>query len=268
MVVNQDSNTHWFDEEDELPKKCRQVAHRAAKREAGKLRYGQQSFLDNPDFEDIKADANQIMRECCHSTASPEEAIRKFNKSRLQLMDRQSERVSAGPITQTNYSLRRISSIYGAAEKAYPNDPKMQELARQEMVSGLTPNMQDAWHAHHAIVVELNKPVGNSDSDLTHEDVIAAPSAIGSDGEVRSFVDNLLDDAGVTEELKLVASIWFDSDGLTPQRQVMERYNELTGSTRSLGWTNQRVAEIRQIIGSWADANRRLKNDEPIPPVC
>ena len=148
---------------------------------------------------------------------------------------------------------------FGEAERAYPNNPAMQQKAREHLASKFSSNMKAAWDAYNATVLYFQQPVSSSDEgDMTVEDTLPDHVFHTSDAEVRSLVDHLLEDADCDDDHKLIAAIWYDGDEKTPYREVQRRFNELTGNTRSLGWTASRINRIEEVLLAWGTANRRL----------
>ena len=225
---------------------------------------GQLSWTDHPDRDDMYQASMMLWDSCAAKTPNEQRCRALFRASRQQLLDDRNENlpVSSGPFPFTNHQHRTIMRTFGEAERAYPNNPAMQQKAREHLASTFSPNMKAAWDAYNATVLYFQQPVSNSDEgDMTVEDTIADTTFHSSDTEVRNIVDHLLEEAGCDDDHKLIAAIWYDGEERTPYREVQRRFNELTGNTRSLGWTASRIKKIEGVLLAWGTAVRRLAKE-------
>ena len=254
----------WFLAADPLPPKLMQMVRNQTRTVLRRSAQGHLPWEAHPDADAVYSHGVEIATQCCLEAANLNEAIRFYNRRKRRMAyDRRHNILSDSIFSFTDYQLAKIRSIYARAEELYPNDPNKQQAARQHMVDQLTMNMQAAWQAYHSNVISLNEPssLTASDHSGSMEEVIADPATAVPDSEVRHFINHLLADAGLGDEHQLIATIWFDDGEPATQRETMQRYNELTGSTMSLGTVNSRISDIKVVLEEWGNAYRRLSKD-------
>jgi hypothetical protein len=235
----------------------------ATKYGLGRTSRNELPWTEHPDRDDMHQAASILWDSCAAKTPNEQACRALFRVSRQQLLDNRNENlpVSSGPFPFTNHQHRTIMRTFGEAERAYPNNPAMQQKAREHLASAFSPNMKAAWDTYNATVLYFQQPVSDSDEgDMTVEDTIADTTFHSSDTEVRNIVDHLLEEAGCDDDHKLIASIWYDGEERTPYREVQRRFNELTGNTRSLGWTASRIKKIEGVLLAWGTAVKRLRD--------
>ena len=256
-----ESSTPWFVKGDPLPPRLEQLCLQKSKRVIKRTALG--SYIpweEHPDKDAVWNDAFEIAYNCALQGRSESEAIRFFHtRSRRLAHNRRKSILSDSVFSFTDYQMQRIRSIYAKAADSFPGRPDMQAKAREQMVDNETAMMQDAWRAYHANVVSFDQPSSIDDDSVSMAEVIADGPWRGKDSEVRSFLDQIVDDAGLSDEHRLIASIWFHESDPEPQREVMQRFNELTGNTRSLGWINSRIQDIKEVVEQWGVAHKGLQ---------
>ena len=217
-------------------------------------------WTDHPDLDAVMNDAREIAVNCLLEADTESQAMSYWNRRKRRLAyNRRRSILSDSVFSFTDYEMAEFRRIYAVAADSYPDRPEMQAKAREQIVANSTPRMQDAWRAYHSNVVSFDQPNSSEPDALTMAEVIPDAPWRGSDSEVRSFLDQIVADAGLSDDHRLIASIRWNESGHEPQRAVMQRYNELTGNTRSLGWVNTRIRDIEAVVEQWAIAHRGIQ---------